>query len=301
MGQRPWKAAVSCTTLLASASSMSWICAVLGLAAPRALPGQSPAIEGVPASVRAVGMGGAGAALVGDASTIFVNPAGLATIRHLALEGSYAPIPGGSAISLAAMGLRLGRFDWGAGAQTLTMPGPVKNDDAVLASSLVYRRGLLAFGVTAKYAHGPGTPASGQWAGDAGVALAVFDLFALGASVQNLGGDSAGGVLPRRVRAGFTMNYVDPEGVFRLLTTLEAQWPDGAHAAVLTGVEAGVVVGGVGLVGRAGYTTSALRSGVSKVSFGGGVELGRFSLDYAYRPIDRGGDAQNRFGVRWTP
>ena len=277
------------------------LCAVLGLAAARALAGQSPTLEGLPASVRAVGMGGAAAALVGDASAIFVNPAGLATIRHLAIEGSYAPIPGGSALSLGAMGIRLGRFDWGAGAQTLTTPGPLKDDDAVLASSLVYRRGLLAFGVTGKYAHGPGTPAAGRWAGDAGFTLAVFDLFALGASVQNLGGDAGPGVLPRRVRAAFTMNYVDPEGVFRLLTTLEVQWPDGARAGVLTGVEAGVVVGGVGLVGRAGYSTSAIAPGTSKVSVGGGVELGRFHLDYAYRPIDRGGDAENRFGVRWTP
>ena len=270
-------------------------------AAATALRGQSPALEGLPASVRAVGLGGAASALVGDASAIFANPAGLATIRHLALEASYAPIPGGSALSLAAMGLRLGRLDWGAGAQTLTRPGPLKDDDAVFASSLVYRRGLLAFGVTGKYAHGPGTPPAGLWAGDAGITLAVFDLFALGASVQNLGGDSAGGVLPRRVRAAFTMNYVDPEGVFRLLTTLEAQWPDGAHAAVLTGVEAGVVVGGVGLVARAGYSTSAVGPGASKVSVGGGIELGRFHLDYAYRPLDGAGDAQNRFGVRWTP
>ena len=246
-------------------------------------------------------MGGAAAALVGDASAIFVNPAGLATIRHVALEGSYAPIPGGSALALAAMALRLGRFDWGAGAQTLTRPGPLRDDDAVFASSVVYRRGLLAFGVTGKYAHGPGTPPAGLWAGDAGFTLAVFDLFALGASVQNLGGDTAGGVLPRRVRAAFTMNYVDPEGVFRLLTTLEAQWPAGARAQVRTGVEAGVVVGGVGLVGRAGYSTGALAPGVSKVSVGGGIELGRFHLDYAYRPIDRAGDAESRFGLRWTP
>lgn len=261
---------------------------------------QSPSLEGLPASVRAVGLGGAGAALVGDASVIFTNPAGLATIRHMALEGSYASIPGGSALSLAAVALRLGRFDWGAAAQVLTEPGPLNQDDAVLASSLVYRRGLLAFGVTGKYAHGPGTPADGRWAGDVGVALPVFDLFALGVAVQNIGGDSTG-VLPRRVRAGFTMNYVDPEGGYRLLTTLEAQWPSGRRAELVQGLEAGVVLGGIVLVGRVAYGTAALAPGVSKLSAGGGIELGRFHIDYAYRPIDAAGDARHRIGVRWTP
>lgn len=271
---------------------------LLGASAARA---QAPAIEGVPASVRSVGLGGAGAALVGDASAIFGNPAGLATIRHLAVEGSYASIQGGSALSLAAMALRVGRLDWGAGAETLTHPGPLNRDDAVVASSLVYRRGLLALGVTGKYAHGPGTSATGMWAGDVGAAIPVFDLFALGVSVQNIGGDSGGGVLPRRVRAGFTMNYVDPEGAYRLLTTLEAQWLTGRRAELVQGLEAGFVIGGIVLVGRVAYGTAALAPGVTKVSAGGGIEFGRFHLDYAYRPLTAGGDAENRFGVRWTP
>lgn len=262
---------------------------------------QVPTIEGVPASVRSVGLGGAGAAIVGDASAVFTNPAGLATIRHLALEGSYAPMSGGAALSMAAVALRVGRFDWGAGAQTFTTPGPLNQDDAVVASSLVYRHGLLAFGVTGKYAHGPGTPATGEWAGDAGAALAVFDLFALGVSVQNIGGDSARGVLPRRVRAGFTMNYVDPEGAFRLLTTLESQWLAGHRAELVQGLEAGIVLGGIVLEGRVAYGTAVMAPGVSKVSVGGGVEVGRFHLDYAHRPVDQAGDAEHRFGIRWTP
>ncbi|HEY6784857.1 MAG TPA: hypothetical protein VI159_07885, partial [Gemmatimonadales bacterium] len=89
----------------------------LGLFASSLALGQTPALEGLPASVRSVGLGGVGAALVGDASAIFTNPAGLATIRHMAFEGSYASIPGGSALSLGAVAIRLGRLDWGAGAQ----------------------------------------------------------------------------------------------------------------------------------------------------------------------------------------
>lgn len=97
------------------------------------------------------------------------------------------------------------------------------------------------------------------------------------------------------------MNYVDPEGVFRLLTTLEGDWRAGARAAVVTGVEAGVVVGGVGIVGRAGYGSNPVGPGAPKLALGGGVELGHFHLDYAYQPLTAAGQGRNRFGLRWTP
>jgi len=97
------------------------------------------------------------------------------------------------------------------------------------------------------------------------------------------------------------MNYVDPEGAYRLLTTLEAQWLAGKHAELVQGLEAGFVLGGVVLVGRVAYGTASLAPGVSKVSAGGGIELGRFHIDYAYRPLDSRGDARHRIGVRWTP
>lgn len=98
----------------------------------------------------------------------------------------------------------------------------------------------MALGVSAKYARQQvGNWYADAWAGDAGLAIAVFDIMALGASVQNLGGDLGNDArLPRRTRAGFTMNYVDPQGSFRLLATLEGQWPSGGSGG-------GVFVGGV--------------------------------------------------------
>src|SRR5207253_9063767 len=56
----------------------------------------------LPGSARAAGMGGAGAAIVGDAGAIFANPAALATIHHLAVEGSYESFPSGSTLSIGA-------------------------------------------------------------------------------------------------------------------------------------------------------------------------------------------------------
>src|SRR5207248_1674483 len=102
--------------------------------------------------------------------------------------------------------------------------------DLLGVSSLVFRTGLAAIGTSVKYVRETVAGARADaWAGDVGLAIAVFDLMALGASVQNIGGDLGGGShLPRRTRAGFTMNYVDPQGSYRLLTTVEGQWPSRA-------------------------------------------------------------------------
>jgi len=71
----------------------------------------------LPGTTRSAALGGAGAALVGDAGAMFANPAGIATIHHLAIEGSYEPYLAGSAVSTAALALRVSRFTWGFGAQ----------------------------------------------------------------------------------------------------------------------------------------------------------------------------------------
>src|SRR6266550_1318542 len=234
----------------------------------------------LPGSARAAGMGGAGAAIVGDAGAIFANPAALATIHHLAVEGSYESFPSGSTLSIGALALRVNRFTWGAGA--------------------------AAFGATAKYARETvGGARVDAWAGDVGLAIAVFDLMALGVSVQNIGGDfgpTAGGLhLPRRTRAGFTLNYVDPQGTLRLLTTVEGQWPAGGGSAfVVLGLESGVVTRGMGVLGRVGYVGHSGVTSSSPFTAGASVELGRLHLDYAYRTDDALG-ARHRMGLRWMP
>jgi len=120
--------------------------------------------------------------------------------------------------------------------------------------------------------------------------------------VQNLGGDFGNGArLPRRSRAGVTLNYVDPQGTMRLLSTLEGQWVAGQPALLVTGIEGGVVTGGVGLVGRLGYATRSPTSDASRFTVGGGVELGRLHFDYAYQGFDVLGGGTHRVGLRWTP
>jgi hypothetical protein len=266
-----------------------------------------------------------GAALVGDAGAIFANPAGLATVRRLSLEASYERYLAGTALSSAAVAARAGRFSWGFGAQALDygteaeiVPDPAtggrrgmptggyfRSADVLAVAALVFRHSLVAVGVSGKYARQTiGSASQDAWAGDVGLAIPVFDLFAFGVSVQNLGGAlGGGGRLPRRTRAGFTLNYTDPQGVFRLLTTLEGQWPSsgGGRAFFVLGGEGGVVAGGVGLVGRFGLATRSSATAASPLSIGGGVELGRLHLDYAFRGYEALGGGTHRVGLRWTP
>src|SRR5207249_207651 len=108
---------------------------------------------------------------------------------------------------------------------------------------------------------------------------------------QNIGGDfgpAAGGLhLPRRTRAGFTLNYVDPQGTLRLLTTVEGQWPAGGGSAfVVLGLESGVVTGGMGVLGRVGYVGHSGVTSASPFTAGASGGLGRLPPDYAYRPGD---------------
>ena len=277
----------------------------------------------LPGTTRSAALGGAGAALVGDAGAMFANPAGIATIHHLAIEGSYEPYLAGSAVSTAAVALRVSRFTWGFGAQALDygsepeiVPDPATGGrrgmatgasfhpyEALATTSLVYRRGFIALGVNAKYNRQQiGSEVNDAWAGDAGLAIAVFDIMAVGVSVQNIGGDlGAGALLPRRTRAGLTLNYTDPQGTYRLLTTLEGQWTRNRSAVLVQGVEGGIVTGGVGLVARAGYATRATVTDASRFTFGGGIVLGRLGLDYAFQGYDALGGGTHRVGIRWTP
>lgn len=284
------------------------------------------AVPALPGSTRSAGLGGAGVALIGDAGALFANPAGIAAIHHLALEASVEPYLAGTTYSAAAVAVRTGHVAWGFGAQALDYGSePVivpdsasggrrgtstgasfTSTDLLATSGLVYRRGFLALGGAVKYGRMQiGDWSADAWAGDVGLAVAVFDIMALGVSVQNLGGDfgpaAQGARLPRRTRAGLTMNYVDPEGTYRLLTTVEGQWPARSPAQLATGVEGGVVTRGVGLVGRVGFVTRSPVSAASRWTVGGGVELRRLHLDYAYQGFALVGGGAHRIGVRWAP
>jgi hypothetical protein len=291
------------------------VAAVLALLAPRVSAAQAadsgyvPVVLGLEGSVRSAGLHGAGVALVGDAGSVFYNPACLATIRHIALEGGYFRDASGAHQETVAGALRLTQFDLGGGLKYYTVPadsatGGTAEKEYLATGSAVYRFGLFAFGASAKVIRRTAAGISDRAVGgDLGIAVAVFDIMALGFSVENVRGnwDSQSPiVLPRLTRLGFTMNYVDPQETFRLLSTVEIQWPESQDARVAVGVEGGAVVFGAGVLGRVAYGTPVAGTSQSKISLGGSVALGRLVLDYAYQPTGVLGNEAHRFGARLT-
>lgn len=283
----------------------------------------------VPATPRTLALGGAYAAVVGDEGSVFVNPAGLAPIRRVAFGVSQERAFFGSTLSTGAGAVRIGRFHLGLGlvyldlgSDSVIVPDPAFGGDRGLATgalisayhvlgvgSVAYRRGLLSVGTSVKYLRehigGGGT---GDWTAsglgvDVGVAAALFDIAALGFVVQNIGSDlrTTGGApapLPRTTRLGFTLNFIDPQGTSRLMATTDWVSPPGGDSYWAIGLEGGVVSGGGGVVGRAGFAAGRAPSDRQDLSYGGGLVFHSIRVDYAFQGYDVTGIESHRIGVR---
>lgn len=279
-----------------------------------AAQGAPPAVLSVPGSVRSAGLHGAGAALVGDAGSIFANPVGIATLRHIGLEGTLRRSPFNALSGTGALGWRLSQFDLGLGLAYiggdsvpiagLTGGAGAAPYEAMGVGSLVYRSGLFAVGGSIREVRRRtgGLEERGR-SGDVGAALAVFDIMAIGFSVQDVGGNwspQSTLPMPRLTRFGFTMNYSDPQETYRLMSTVEEQWPQGGRSRWILGGEAGVVVYGVGLLVRAAHQTRTAGTVEPAVTLGGTMALTRLQVDYAYGARDLVGTRAHRLGVRLT-
>lgn len=283
-----------------------------------------------PATARAMGLGGAYTAIVGDAGSVFANPAGMATIRRVASGVSWERSPYGTTLSTGAFAARFGRFDVGLGVALLDfggdsviVPDPLDPDagipdpggatitayQALAVGALAYRRGLLSFGASVKtlrerISAGAGSPSTAQGVtGDLAITAALFDLAALAVVVQNAAGrlrsDGDAVPLPRTTRFGFVLTIVDPQGTTRLLSSTEYVAPPGGDAYWVQGVEGGVVINGAGVLGRLGVAMGRAPSDRSSIAYGGTVQLRGIKLDYAFQGYETIGGASHRFGVRW--
>jgi hypothetical protein len=271
-------------------------------------------------------LAGAGAAIVGDDGNVFVNPAGMAPIRRTTLGGSIALGPGDTRFASASYVLRIGRLDFGFGAMArdwgdtvlLGQPG----QDTLLASSdlaswavmgvgaAAYRRGMLSVGLSGKAMREYVADSAGAlWdaaavTGDVGLAITVFDIMALGATIQNFAGtfveDHAGADpgLPRTVRVGYTLAMVDPQGTMRLTMTAEWIRPPTRDSWWALAAEGGIAVSGVGVVARAGYAAGRHDADPRATSFGAGLVVGPVRFDYAFQGYHGAGGESHRLGAR---
>jgi hypothetical protein len=178
--------------------------------------------------------------------------------------------------------------------------------------ALGYRRGLLSLGGSAKFVReviddrsGAAYRAGGV-TGDLGIAIAFFDISALGLTIQNIGGslDASDGTtfgMPRTTRVGFALNLIEPQGTVRLLSITEHVLPPGGDAYWILGLESGVVTGGVGVLGRVGFVTGRASSGRSDVALGGELRLRSLRIEYAYQGAEALTSGTHRVGLRFVP
>ena len=279
----------------------------LAMASPLVAQGApAPLILTLPVSVRAAGLGGAGVALSGDASSTFLNPAGLATIQNIAIEAAVQRYPDGSVEGLAAAGFRLLQFDLGGGIHYLRFSDTSSvRDNLQWTASAVYRIGLIALGGTLKYVSLADSNGQTRRSAttDIGFGIHIFDIMTLAFAAQNVGSWTVTGgplQLPVSKHAAFAFNLVDPQETARLLATAEVVWTDRADRRTVIGAEAGAVVGKVGVVGRIGYGAAPVGAGQDEVSFGAGLVLSRFNIDYAYQRRTKLGSDVHRLGLRFT-
>ena len=263
-----------------------------------------PAVTQLPATVRAAGLAGVSVALVGDAGTVFVNASGLATIRHIGLEGMLASLPDPARQVAVAGAVRVGRFHLGLGYQYLQQPpGLALQNNTLWVGGLVYRFGMFALGGTGKYvaARDSAGNVNRSLAADLSGTLAFFDIFALAVSIQNVTSGAQSGsllALPTTSRLGIMMHFIDPRSSGRLMGTVEVVWTEGEARRTIIAGEAGLVFNGIGAVGRIGYGGQGSATGQTQFAFGGSLVIRMVNIDYAYQDRTVFGTPAHRLGLR---
>jgi hypothetical protein len=260
-------------------------------------------------SARFAGLAGASTAMMGHAGSVFVNPAGLPAVRVASLEGTYSRLADDGKYFMGAAAVRMGNLSLGGGMRYIQFGDGApesRNLESVIALA-THVRGV-AVGIAANYfsvRDGDGAMAR-TLTGDAALTVAVFDIAALGLSVQNIGRaalDGPGVELPSTVHLGFSLNLIDTYSNGRLLATVEQVWGDdeerGLGGGMRVGLEGGAVFYGVGLVARVGVGPRTPSSPFSRGTWGGSLVFGRSAIDYAYLTRKAGG-AQHLFGWRLT-
>jgi hypothetical protein len=281
---------------------------------------EAPLVLRLPASARYAAMANAGVS-GNDGDVIFYNPGMLAQARGVAVSvqryGAQATT--GSFGSVQT----LGSLSIGVGAQTLNYGAPANanldvavrtgaprlaDGGPVSASSSAFTIGVartikgLRLGASVKYAEERlADVRDGSLAMDVGINKAMGPA-TLSASIQNLGASptlgGVNGALPTRVTVGYG------GGLFPIWE----HWDIGMQSQLSVerdgfvrpagGVELGYVpVEGVAIVLRHGLRLPRERD-ESLVTAGLGVNVDRFSLDYAMEPMRGGRPVSHRVGVR---
>jgi len=260
----------------------------------------------IPVSARAIGMGDAFSTLTGDINGLLYNPAGLAFIDRMVFSSSHnqylmdayqtylsfaLPTENGT-IGLGVLYLNKGEIEERRDQSPTGRRVGAYSIGTVIGYSGRFHR-YLAAGISGKFIHFDyaGHRASGV-AADIGFLVPPISfmdgnaLFSVGVCVQNLGTqikfDAKPFSQPLNVKGGFSLQFPNLS-IFALNTVVDINYPlDGSMRYNLGGEL--WIYDHLALRGgwTAGYDWSgAFESG--NISYGVGVRIGAFGVDYAYR------------------
>jgi hypothetical protein len=277
----------------------------------------------LPASARAMALGGASTSLDGDAA-VFYNPAQLGALRDASATLSAQRYIFSSTLGALSAATRLGPGTAAIGVQALEYGSEdeivpdedfggergrltgAKVDAGDLVVTLGYgiAAGRLRAGVAAKVVRQRIADEAGSAPGfDAGMAVSLWRGATLAAAVQNLGGSLETGTtsspLPRVVRVGGSMPYALTSS-FSLMATADVVIPRAATVVSGGGIEARWQgTPGLSLVGRVGGQIVGGDDDGAPLTAGAAIAGRHLAVDYAFRAFDVVGGAMHRLGVRW--
>ena len=247
------------------------------------------------AGARAMAMGGSFVSIADDASAIYYNPAGLASLDYHEVSFMHAdlfegtiynygvwayPVSSSDGIGISFMRIgtddivrRVGGFDAG----TFNF----STSQALLTYGRRFGR-RLSMGVTFKAVNQSLADLS-DWTigGDLGVTLSLHRYLSLGVVVRDLIQpelklDATAEPIPRSLAGGLALRELGLLKRTTLTASLEVEKVDSRDFKVHVGGELSF------------YKTYMLRAGVdrNKGTLGAGLKAGPLKIDYAYRPVD---------------
>ncbi|MEJ7811943.1 MAG: PorV/PorQ family protein [Gemmatimonadaceae bacterium] len=275
----------------------------------------------LPASARALALGGAYPAAGGDDAAIFYNPAQLAVVGRraagLSLQRYLEATTLGSFAAAARVGsgtaaVGLHALDYGgvdeivadaSGADGARTGRTISAADYALSLGYAVSRGRLRAGGAAKLIRQQLAGLSGSaWAADIGAAADLRPGMTVAIAARNLGGSLAlGGVrapLPSSLRVAASVPIV-AAGAWSVVGTGELSRARQGSGEGAGGAE--VVWNSstrFAVIGRAGAAWRGSGDIASPLTVGGGIRTGFLALDYAYQALD-GAPGSHRLGVRW--
>ncbi|MBC7790937.1 MAG: hypothetical protein H7Z74_13405 [Anaerolineae bacterium] len=274
----------------------------------------------LPASTRALALGNVYPAQGGDEAAIFYNPgqlagpnklsAGMSVQRHIQ-STRLATIAARHSLGAGVVGIGIHALDYGTTEEIAAEPAgglgsptgqAISATDFAAALAYAVKRGRFRAGGSVKVVRQQIAGSSGgTGALDAGVAVDFWKDAGIAISVNNIGGritlSGTSAPIPETARLGIA-SPSERFGPLRARAVAEVVHERGQGAGAAGGAEmAWTASESVVLQGRVGASARRL-SAASPISFGGGLEVRNFALDYAYQDFAALG-ATHRVGVRW--